>query len=324
MPDRIELQAGDGRLLISPHGARILACELPGVDGNLFYNNDANTGGDRLWIAPEVAYYWPSLDKAREDPVKHAITPPQVDPGNYQTEETWDDGIHLTNSFELTDCRDGKQIQLKVHRLISRSDPPVIELTGLKTASFSITNRVWLQGGDADAVAGAWDILQIPSTGTLICPTTHRVEPTRYYDPFGDKHVQADDTRVRFLIDGQRRIKMGIPAEATTGRMGYYRMVGDIATLIVRIFAPLPGETYVDVPRSADASVRLGGDCLQAYCDDGTYGDFGEMEYHDPAVIVGGPADRVGACVTHVFAGDDHAVRAAGQALLGVSVIPIE
>ncbi|NJL31318.1 MAG: hypothetical protein HC898_06630 [Phycisphaerales bacterium] len=42
------------------------------------------------------------------------------------------------------------------------------------------------------------------------------------------------------------------------------------------------------------------GDCVQAYNDDGTFGGFGEMEYHDPAIVAGrqppagwGPASRM-------------------------------
>jgi hypothetical protein len=154
---------------------------------------------------------------------------------------------------------------------------------------------------------------------------TAESDVTSYYDPFGPRHVLADGRRLRFLIDGRRRIKMGLRAQWTTGRMACYRSITDgRAILIVRIFNPQPGEPYADVPRSADITTRTGGDCLQAYNDDGTFGGFGEMEHHDPAVIVGsGPTQRGGGFVTHVFTGPDRAVRAAGEALLGVEVSPI-
>lgn len=323
------LTAGVGRLLVTQMGARVLGCQLPGVRDNLFWHPpDLETsatigGGDRLWIAPEVAYYWPSLEQARQDPVKWARTPERVDPGGYKLVDANKRSVHLRARIRLTDVRVDKTIAFMVDRVVYVIDPPCAVSDQLSVCSFGLTNTLSLEHGDDDAAAGAWDILQVPPTGTLICPTTRQVEPTSYYDPFGPRHVQCDPRSVRFLIDGRHRIKMGIPAAATTGRMGYYRPLPDgMASLIVRIFSPLPGDTYVDVPRSADATIRLGQDALQAYNDDGTFGGFGEMEYHDPALVVGQgrPATRAGTCVTHVITGPDDAVRKAGDDLLGVAI----
>jgi hypothetical protein len=329
------LIAGDGQLLVTEHGARVLACQLPGVDGNLFWHSPAMesppvsaealsiAGGDRLWIAPEIGWYWPSIEKAREDAGKYAATPPQIDPGEYLTDSASPIHAQLSTRFKLTDVRDEKSIELAVSRQVRAIGDPEGMPDTLTSASFAITNILLLRGGDDGAVAGAWDILQIPPAGTLICPTTTPVKaPRSYYDPFGDRHVECDEQSVRFLIDGKRKIKMGLLAERTTGRMGYYRKLdADRSSLIIRIFAPMPGEPYVDLPISEDETKRTGGDCLQAYNDDGNAGGFGEMEYHDPALIVDhGPASRTGSCVTHVLAGPDDAIRDFGQQLLGVPV----
>ena len=85
----VVLKLHGGEILVSEKAGRILACEVDGVQGNVFYSGGEveagfYAGGDRLWIAPEVGYYWPSLDKAREDAVKWAKTPAAVDPGNYK------------------------------------------------------------------------------------------------------------------------------------------------------------------------------------------------------------------------------------------------
>lgn len=326
------LKAGDGELLVSTKGARVLACRMSGVEGNAFYHDpkveqssDKIVGGDRLWIAPEVAYYWLSLEHARQDPVKWATTPEAVDPGDYELVGASDARVHLANEVELTDVRAKKTISFLIDREVHVAERPAGLPGGVRCASFTITNTLSLHDGDDGAVAGAWDILQVPPTGTLVCPTVRPVsvsDVTSYYDPYGPKHVAVDAGRVRFLIDLQRRIKMGLRAEDTNGRMAYYRPLGNgQACAIVRIFAPLPGEPYVDVPRSADPSTRTGGDCLQAYGDDLTFGRFGEMEYHDPAIIVGhGPTTRSGTCVTHVLGGDDAAVRAAGERLIGCPI----
>jgi Family of unknown function (DUF6786) len=344
------LVAGAGQLLVTEHGARVLACRLPGADGNLFWHSaamqhtdtaDRAVGGDRLWIAPEVGWYWPSIEKAREDPGKYAATPRQIDPGEYLTDSASPVHAQFSTRLKLTDVRDDKTIELAISRQVRAVDPPAGLPGSLACAGFAITNVLLCRGGDDGAIAGAWDILQVPPTGTLICPTTTPVAATgsgaggtaikgavlrSYYDPFGDQHVACDEQSVRVLIDGKRKIKMGLLAEHTTGRMAYYRKLdADRSSLIVRIFAPMPGEPYADLPIHEDETKRTGGDTLQAYNDDGNAGGFGEMEYHDPALIVGdGPASRTGTSVTHVLAGPDQTVRAFGQTLLGVPIQPIQ
>jgi hypothetical protein len=324
------ITAGDGKIGYRVQGARLIDCRVDGLDENLFYEAPGppqipeGMGGDRMWIGPEVAFYWPSLELAREDPIKHAATPPAIDPGNYEARYPWPSGVHLDNkNVQLRDVRDGKAIHLDLTRTFAAIDQPTALPSDLKCVSFATTHEITVIGGDAGAVACTWSLLMVPPTGTLICPTTTRVDPRPYYDPFGEKHVQADDHAVRFLIDLERRIKMGILAEHTTGRMGYYKPAGsygekDLASLIVRIFPALPGESYVEIPRDCPADQRTGGDCLQAYCDDETFGRFGEMEFAAPMVTVGGCEHRSTSFVTHALVGPDAAIREAGRALLGV------
>ena len=331
-------EAGDGRLLITPFAARLLACELPGVEGNLFWHDPAiedaaaakekldpatgggPIGGDRLWIAPEVAFMWRDLAKARIDPFADYQLHPAMDPGDYRVVLDEPDCFRSVAEMALTDHRRGATIDLRATRQFRLIDSPDDLPAGLKGVSFAIDNELTCLGGDDGAVAGAWDILQIPAEGQLVCPTLAPDTAARsYYESFGDKHVISDQESVRFLVDGHRQVKMGLSPTQTTGRMGFHRRVGGGSTLIVRIFAPLPGEPYVDLPRASDDTV--GGDALQAYNDNGMFGGFGEMEFHDPALIVGRPPEtRRGSCVTHVLAGEDGAIRVAARLLLGVEI----
>ncbi|MEM6756457.1 MAG: DUF6786 family protein [Planctomycetota bacterium] len=352
------LQAGDGagRLLITEHGARVLACELPGVDHNLFFHTDHTgeggskgkvTGGDRVWIAPEAAYFWPTLEDARRDPKGTAAVPPEIDPG-LRVKSPYDhDSFESENLIELLrDRRNGHPANVETVREVQIC--ALQSRSSLSSLSFTIKNA--LESGEV----GCWDILQVPVGGTLICPTTINVAesdrytageqshcqtpnagPRSYYEPFGERHVAVEGGCVRFLIDGQRRTKMGILPEHTTGRMGYYRPLGDaMSSLIFRSFGVFPGEPYCDLPVNHPAHDAVAarkdhpemfrGDALQAYNDDGDAfpgASFGEMEYHDPCVIAGrGPTSRTGSCVTHVMAGPDAAVRRVGRELLGVEV----
>jgi len=334
MSETFTIQAGDGVITVAARGARILSCRVEGVAGgdeNLFYDDGQGGGGDRLWIAPEVAYYWPSLEDARRDPVGTAGVPADVDPGGYELVGEYEDGegLVLGNACSLIDSRDEKAIGLEMTRSFATADRPGGLPEGVQCVSFTIANDLVVTGGDAGAVASAWDILQVPPTGTLICPTKRKVEPRSYYDPFGEKHVESDDDAVRFLIDAKRRVKMGIKPEDTRGKMAYYRPPapgpgsddgGGLASLIYREFTVDLDGTYVDIPRDHPADQRRGGDALQAYNDDLTYGPFGEMEFVAPAVIVGGVESQSSSCVTHVITGPDDAVRAAGERLLGVAV----
>lgn len=322
-----------GRLLVTRRAARVLACQMPGIDDNLFFHQpdlerddraDAlfagggGLGGDRLWIAPEIGFIFFDLPKARKDPVSHAKLPAAMDPAQWQVAADGPGHLRLETAMNLRDDRTDKSLTLHVARQFDLIDAPADLPRKLASLSFSIRNDLSIVNGDQGVVAGAWDLLQLPPTGWLVCPTVSPVKkPRSYYNPFGPKHVKCDKSAVRFLIDGKRRIKMGIAPAQTTGRMGYYRKAGKLSTLIVRWFAPLPGTPYVDLPRSSNAF--FGGDALQAYNDDG--GGFGEMEYHDPAVVVGNtPASRSGACVTHVLAGPDAQIRAAADLLLGVGL----
>ena len=174
------------------------------------------------------------------------------------------------------------------------------------------------------AVAGAWDLLQLPTEGHLICPTLTPVQawpPSSYYAPFA-KHVKSDQA-VRQLSHRRGElcgIKMGLSATQTTGRMGYLRRVGRVTTLIVRLFQSLPGEPYVDLPRASDALFRRGRFAgLQRRERAGELWRDG-VPRPGCAVVGREPHTRGGDVATHVLAGPDAAVRKAGGLLLGVKM----
>lgn len=329
------LARGGTRLVLCERGARVMALDggpladgSPWPEGLFFLTDDGQghlTGGDRFWLGPEVGWFWPSLEAAREDPARHAAIPAQIDPGAWGLGEADAASATLHTTISLEDARDHKKLRLQAERSIRLLAAPAGLPDDVACVAYAIDHRLTAAGGEAGAVASSWSIAQVPPGGTLVCPTVRPLsvpdDVTSYYDPFGEDHVRAGDGAVRFVIDAARRIKMGLKAEDTTGRMGYFRRLADgRASVLLRFFPALPGEHYCDVPRSAHADVRSGGDCLQAYNDDLTFGRFGEMEHHDPAVEVGGVESQSHTSTMLAVAGPEASVRRVAHRLLGVPV----
>ncbi|MDX1683404.1 MAG: DUF6786 family protein [Phycisphaeraceae bacterium] len=332
--DSHRLACGEGELLFVREGARLLAATLPGVEENLFWHDPASLdpsaegpiwGGDRLWIAPEVAYMWEDLDQAREDPILHYDLPPAMDPAQWKWLNVGRDLAGVVTDMRLTDHRRDAQCHLRVERRVTTDVQPSVDLPeDVRHLGFTLEHDLTLLEADEGVVAGAWSLLQLPPTATLTVPTTRRADVRSYYDPFGDHHLAIDDERVRFLIDGHRRVKMGLAPDLVLGRMACHRPAGDSSTLVVRSFLSEPGRSYVDFPRDEPADKRTGGDAVQAYNDNGDAGGFGEMEHHDPALLAEG--DRVHAVsrsTTSVFAGPDQTLRDIGEQMLGVPIEPL-
>lgn len=345
-PSTLADGASPPKLLVLPKAARLMACQLPGVTGNLFFHHPqmldhhqtaqllaagGGVGGDRLWIAPESAFMWKNLAAIRHDLAAHAHTPPAMDPAQYQIVSQSAHHIQLASDMQLHDDRSGQSLTLHVTRQFEVIDAPPELPAAVHCMSFAIHNALTLIQGGEQTHAGCWDLLQLPPGGTLICPTMQRValgdEVRSYYEPLGD-HVRVSDDAVLFRVDAKKRIKMGLSPVHTTGRMGYYNRqnaAAGMSTLIVRSFLPCPGQSYVDLPvDDILQGRRSGGDALQAYNHNDPDMAFGEMEYHEPAVHQShGPRTAGGRCVTHVLAGTDELIRQEGKRLLGVELVEV-
>lgn len=334
------------RLLVMPNAARLMACQMPGVTGNLFFHHakllDAaqtakllasggGVGGDRLWIAPESAFMWKNLASVRHDLASHSQTPTAMDPANYHVVTQTDRHIELASDMQLVDDRSGQSLSLEVTRQFEVIDAPANLPAEIHCMSFAIHNELTLTQGGKDTHASCWDLLQLAPGGTLICPTMHPAslhdDVRSYYDPFGS-HVKVTHDAVLFRVDAKQRVKMGLLPSMTTGRMGYYNRQNaqqGMSTLIVRSFLPCPGQSYIDLPVDEILEGRrTGGDALQAYNHNDAAMPFGEMEYHDPAIHQShGPRTLNGRSVTHVLAGPDALVREQGRRMLGVELLEL-
>lgn len=84
--------------------------------------------------------------------------------------------------------------------------------------------------------------------------------------------------------------------------------------LLVRQLAIHPSGNYRDVPANDPEDF---GHCIQCYNDDGQCGNFGELEYHTPA-IAGDGAALCDISQTWCYSGSDETIAQIAEALLGV------
>jgi len=290
------------RLLLLPHGARVLGLYTASDDQNFFWTNPAleaaktaraflksdnwhNSGGDRTWISPEIDIFFPNFPKLEVYRV-----PPQLDPGHY--EPVGRNAVSYSGSCTLSLGRSRQTIRLKILKSWGSAPNPLryeAKWKSLKSVQYAgYTQRTTLRlvrGSDQQAATGGiWNLLQLPPGGDFLAPTHTRTQPTVYFGTIPRGDLVTQQHAVRYTMSAQGVQKIGIPASAATGRAGYLYQQGGRWALVVRNFFVDPSGEYVDVPWNRDGQVGDRGIAIQAcnvHCD---LGRFAEMEYHAPAL----------------------------------------
>jgi hypothetical protein len=316
---------GPGRVAVAAETGHIAALALAEDEPNLVWLHPevgevpgrrgaglpGGFGGDRLWFAPECAYFW----KGEPDWVDFSnnATLPEMDPGNYHLVDV-DGGVGISGDVRLAPFDGGPEIAFAVERDIRPVTPPYsasgIGAIGVET-SHRITLRTRVPAGRLDL----WHLLQVQPWSTLIVPLrgdvadadaeavvyTGSARPTRLPD------------QLRWTYTGTSKSKFGVSARATTGRTAIVRALdADRRLLLIRDFPVDPAASYVDDPYGAPR----GDVAIQVWDGFG----FGEMEFHGPG-IAGEPghvyeeSDRIWA-----FVGTPAAVTDAARELLAVGI----
>jgi hypothetical protein len=312
-------QADGGSALILPHGGRIIGLFVrPGGESCFWVNPRlaapesapqvltstvwVNTGGDRIWVGPEVDTHLGDLN----DPWSSYLVPRDVDPGVY-TAVRMEDTVHLRLLATVPLYRQHSTCQVEISRSIRlvanplRHEPVVsawlnqVDYVGYEQS----TTLNILRPSEESAAIDIWSIVMLPASGWMIVPTLGPVAVRDYMQPPAPEYVRHGPHAVLLRIDGERRYKIGLRATSLAGRAGYLRQNGDDRwTLVVRNFQVNPSGEYIDPPWD---NVAEWGYAFQAYNDDGGYGRFGELEYHSPGI--GGNSGEVSRCdVSQVWA----------------------
>lgn len=290
------LTGADGtRILVLPHGGRILGLFPPGSEDNLLWTNPAlatpatatalftgadwcNSGGDRTWLAPEASFFLPKFPDTSV-----YFQPRQLDPGAYRCTRSGD-GAHLVNDLTIESARTREQLALRIAKTVTPAPGPLAdaELSGIVSAGYNLHSSLELLRGPSRSSVGLWQLLQLPHGGQMLIPTYSRGAARVFFGQVPNGHLVAEERAVRYTMNSPGEHKIGVKAAALTGRAGYVYGAGPERVLVVRNFFVNPAGAYVDVPWTDEADV---GYAFQA-CNvsNAALGSFSELEYHVPAI----------------------------------------
>jgi hypothetical protein len=329
-------ESPDGtRLLLLPHGARILGLYALGSDENFYwvspkmedslaargvFNGDGwqNTGGDRTWLTPELDIFFPDYPTAQ----RH-WEPPQLDASEYEVSRNGQ-GVRLARRMTLSLARPGRAVELELTKSVGPAACPFRHesdmretLSALKYAGYTQRTTLELLGdGERNPLAlGIWNLIQLPHGGDLLVPTYYETRPLVLFGETPADKLSVSERLVRWSVNYPGEHKIALRATATTGRAGYLYRQGEEWALVVRNFFVNPSGEYVDVPKNDPADL---GYSINAVNVDSALGNFCEMEYHAPAIEAGlGLARSEDVSQVWAFRGPCEAIRVVAQKLLG-------
>lgn len=302
-PTKVLTMADGTRVLVLPHGGRVLGLFAPQSEDNFywthpalnsaaeareFYASDAwhNSGGDRTWLAPEVDVFlpdYPSRDKY--------FQPRELDPGNYRVSGAGA-AMRLVNRFTVTLSRSHKQVELEIAKSFAPARNPLRHERGgvpadVHYAGYTQHTSLAIVGGDRTSPVGLWNLVQMPHGGDLLMPTFSRSDPKLIFGNIPAEDLTVDDRLVRYRMRQAGEHKIALRAAAVTGRVGYLFQQGGRWALVIRNFVVNPSGQYVDVPWDDPSDL---GYSTQACNVNSGLGQFSELEYHIPAI--GGSTDH--------------------------------
>lgn len=288
-------------LLVLRHGGRVLGLYAPESNVNFLWTNPSfvsdeltysfsqnqnwhNSGGDRTWVGPEVAFFFPQFPRTDK-----YLVPPELDPGNWQlTLES--EKILLTNNFSLMHYPSKRSIAMEISKSISPAPNPLrhekmwFKLKDVQYAGYSQhVSMIAAKTFDSDVPGiGIWNLLQLPHGGELFIPTYSMSQPSIFFGTINLSDLIVSRNLIRYRMCASGGQKIGIRAVATTGRVGYISRRGDKFELVMRSFFVNPSGEYVDVPWNDFDDV---GYSVQACNVNNRHGRFSELEYHAPSGI---------------------------------------
>jgi hypothetical protein len=259
-------------------------------------------GGDRLWFSPELRYHW--VGKPDWHGLGNYKVPADTDPGHYrfvdsepgvvaleakgrlpvQGSDHWSRGtgaaVAVTSPAGSGDVPSGEYLAFSVERKIRMAQPPLSLddplMRSVRYVGIEAVHELTIQEETRTGEIDLWHLLQAPVGSTLIVPLRpgHRTQPLSYGLPGA---WRTTPNSVIWRIEGNTNAKIGIAAEALTGRSAILRRLSSKQwCLMVRQFPVDVSARYGDYPEGVPRDDQV----FQAW--DGL--GFGEMEFHSPVL----------------------------------------
>ena len=271
-------------LLVTSHGGRVYG---PFVDGSdrtgwvapdfmsperfrPFYDKrDWNTGGERLWISPELAYLVGDRTRFWET----FAVPKELDPGRYEL-SVQQGRIALFQEIVLPRGATGGACTIGLKRCIEAAGlPPWGERPGVVSAGFVQT--IATTSSDTDTPVVPWIVRQVVQGGQVIIPVDPGARATTMFGAPGTSNLMHSDGALRMQLDGKAMFKVGIPARHSFGQIAYL-LRGEPSSFILYRFDNDRQGIYHDEPPDQPGS---NGYSTFVFQDDGALGSYGELEF---------------------------------------------
>jgi len=242
-----------------------------------------NFGGDRTWISPESDIMIEDLG----DPWRTYRMPPSFDPGHYEVSRDGS-GVRLSNRCVVRNHRLNAEAEIAVDKTIAAilnplrtSDAGRLLVSAEYIGCEQTTTLSLLSKPVRGMRFGLWHLTQLRSPAEVLVPISEPTRPHTYFGQADTTQMSVEERLVRFRVDGTELRKIGLKADAVTGRMGFVQELADGSwSLVVRNIIVNPSAEYVDTPWD---DLEDTGYAVQCFSNSGP-DDFAELEYHTPAI----------------------------------------
>ena len=228
------------RLLVLPEHGRLIGLYPADGSANFFWTNPAfdepdssktyfsrpgwpNPGGDRTWLAPELALF--IGDPGR--PLETYAVPRALDPGNWRLMSAAPAEVDLENRTRLRTLRAGQDVGVRLVKTYTPAVNPLwgspADRDGMHYAGYTLATTLELDPLEGNPVRlGVWNLLQLPPPGAMLIPTRAPARPQVVFGEPAAGELTELPGHVRWnMALPVPEAKISIKAKALTGRAGY-------------------------------------------------------------------------------------------------------
>ena len=288
----IEFDSGEGSLLISEFGGRLLGVFPKNDSLNLLWVNPNikkvikerswEIGGERYWISPERDFFYKKPEIWQE-----WACPQSLDPAHYEFLASSDNSCTVSSGFFILNQRTKQGSNGEITRQFRPVKEPFstgVSYCGIEILDDCILYRPGLK-------VNGWSLSQVISggiknPGTVIIPTKRKSKPISYFKLIPDDRLKVMDDHVAFRIDVDTIYKLAIRPEdidfERPAKIGYILKIPDSEkySLIIKLSDDIPknqSECF-DVSRDhPDSEIGV----IQSYNSESPFNfhlNFGEIE----------------------------------------------